>query len=180
MVYPYVYDLEIEARKLPSGWHRVRENPAYYNRLLEGKTLVLRFSGDESFCFYDLGYILHFQRGRSSRFWFASAALACKHSSPKRPLRITSCGFTNLRGGHRRLRLCFSATAVTTERVADRPSDERQRGALRKPAVRRFCGPHSFLRPCHGRQGRESLATQSNSRQIDYLAGTFILVQDAF
>ena len=40
-------------------------------------------------------------------------------SIPKRPLRLTARGFTNLRGGHRRLRLCLSATAVTTERVAE-------------------------------------------------------------
>ena len=35
----------------------------------------------------------------------------------------------------RRLRFCLSASEVTDERVADRPSDERKRGALRKPAV---------------------------------------------
>ncbi len=48
---PYGCDPGIGARKLPSGWHRVGVNPAYNNRLFEGKTLVLRFSGDESFSF---------------------------------------------------------------------------------------------------------------------------------
>jgi len=48
---PYVCDPGIGARKLPSGWHRVGENPAYKHRLQDGKALILRFRGDESFCF---------------------------------------------------------------------------------------------------------------------------------
>ncbi|MBI4595294.1 MAG: hypothetical protein HY730_02835 [Candidatus Tectomicrobia bacterium] len=34
--------------------------------------------------------------------------------------RLTSRGFANLRGGHRRLRSCSSATAVTDEQVGRR------------------------------------------------------------
>jgi len=49
---------------------------------------------------------------------FAFAPLTTR-TEQKAALRITARGFTNLRGGHRRLRLCFFATAVTDERVAE-------------------------------------------------------------
>ena len=59
----------VGARKLLSGWHREGLNPAYKHRLHDVETLILRFRGDESFASDDLEFILHFQRGRSSRFW---------------------------------------------------------------------------------------------------------------
>ena len=54
-----------------------------------------------------------------SSLLFGFAPLTQQHNLQKPALHITARGFTNLRDGHRRLRLCFSATAVTDERVAE-------------------------------------------------------------
>ena len=76
---------------------------------------------------------------RRNRVWFLILhPLVFEQLPPNQHVRLTARGFTNLRGGHRRLRSCFSATAVTTERVARRA--KHPEGAPRKPAVRRRAG----------------------------------------
>jgi len=52
---------------------------------------------------------------------FGFAPLSQQKRNKKRHLRLTARGFTNLRDGHRRLRFCLSATAVTDEQVAGGP-----------------------------------------------------------
>ncbi len=61
--------IQYHSKKAAFGVASGGMNPAYKHRLHDVETLILRFRGDESFASDDLEFILHFQRGRSSRFW---------------------------------------------------------------------------------------------------------------
>ena len=103
---------------------------------------------------------------KRNRIWFCPPIPI--EQLAKTRIAYNGCGFTNLRGGHRRLRLCFFATAVTDERVADRLSDDQREERSVKPllcAVAISVQPPALPRTAGPKQGGLSLSSICRSNE---------------